>query len=68
MKKVENLLKENFIIISQKDFLFSLAEINFLNEFFNIYEDEFYDSKQEKFRKFFILEKKEKFLPFSCNF
>jgi len=64
MKKVENLLKENFIIISQKDFLFSLAEINFLNEFFNIYEDEFYDSKQEKFRKFFILEKKEKFLPF----
>jgi len=68
MKKLREMLRENYLIIPQEKLKLSNFELSFLKEFFYISEDEFFDEYRETFKKFFILEKKEKFLPFSCNF
>jgi len=60
MEKLKNLLKGNFWLIPQKEL--SSTELSFLESFFNITEDFFYnDSFKEK--NFFVLQKKEKYLP-----
>jgi hypothetical protein len=60
MKKLIELLKSNFAIIPDS---FSDLELVFLSEFFHIKREEIFDEKREKFKQFYVLEKKEKYLP-----
>jgi hypothetical protein len=60
MKNYLELLKNNFWIIP--DGVIAEWEINFLKEFFNIKKDFTIDENTLEEKKFFILEKKEKYL------
>ena len=64
-KNLQDLLRENFLMIPDNEDI-SEAEMSFLSNFFHIREEEFYIS--QAFKKFYVLEKKEKFQPFSRNF
>jgi hypothetical protein len=60
MKNYQELLKSNFWIIP--DGLLPECELDFLKEFFYIKKDFSIDENTLEERKFYILEKKEKFL------
>jgi hypothetical protein len=60
MENLTNLLKGNFWIIPNN---LSLIEISFLSIFFKIEKEEIYDENKEILKQFYVLEKKEKYLP-----
>ncbi len=62
MEKEVELLRGNFWIIPD----LKVLELNFmfLSEFFEIGVEEYFDEERERFRRFIVLKKKEKFLGY----
>ena len=60
--KVQKLLHHNYIIFPVEQARFSFEEWEFLTEFFNITFTEIYQEEKESLKRFFIFQKKPKYL------